>query len=103
MEINFGKYKIRVEILVAILVVFWVMFGHILCSCCKVNLFEGLKGIGKKRGKQGSIESKADIAKRELEKAQTNFDRAERDFNIAKNRLDQAQDFYGRNSNISVE
>jgi hypothetical protein len=24
------------------LVVFWVMFGHILCSCCKVSLFEGI-------------------------------------------------------------
>lgn len=43
MEISIGSYKIRVEILVAIVVVFWVMFGHILCGCCKVGLFEGME------------------------------------------------------------
>ena len=42
MEISIGSYKFRVEILIAIVIVFWVMFGHILCSCCRVNLFEGL-------------------------------------------------------------
>ena len=40
MEISIGSYKFRVEILIAIVIVFWVMFGHILCGCCKVNLFE---------------------------------------------------------------
>ena len=42
MEISIGSYKFRVEILIAIVIVFWVMFGHILCSCCRVNLLEGL-------------------------------------------------------------
>jgi len=45
MEIYIGKYKMRVEILVVIVILFWVMFGHILCSCCKVSLFEGLKNM----------------------------------------------------------
>ena len=40
MEISIGSYKFRVEILVAILIVFWIMFGHMLCGCCRVNLFE---------------------------------------------------------------
>ena len=40
MEISIGSYKLRVEILIAIVVVFWIMFGHVLCSCCRVNLFE---------------------------------------------------------------
>lgn len=47
MEISIGSYKFRVEILLAIIVVFWIMSGHILCSCCRVNLFEGLTN-GKK-------------------------------------------------------
>ncbi len=42
MEISIGLYKLRLEIILGIIVVFWVMFGHILCSCCKVSLFEGM-------------------------------------------------------------
>ena len=40
MEISIGSYKFRVEILIAIVIVSWIMFGHMLCSCCRVNLFE---------------------------------------------------------------
>ena len=43
MIISIGPYKVRVEILVAIIVVFWIMFGHLLCGCCKMNLFEGFR------------------------------------------------------------
>lgn len=43
MDISIGSYKVRVEILVAIVVVFWIMFGHLLCGCCKISLFEGFK------------------------------------------------------------
>ena len=42
MNISIGSCNFRLEILVAIVVVFWVMFGHLLCGCCKVNLFEGM-------------------------------------------------------------
>ena len=42
MEISIGSYKFRVEILIAIVIVFWIMFGHVLCSCCRVKIFEGL-------------------------------------------------------------
>jgi hypothetical protein len=42
MEISIGSYKFRVEILVAIVIVFWIMFGHMLCGCCRVNIFEGM-------------------------------------------------------------
>ena len=45
MEISIGSYKFRLEILILIVVVFWIMFGHMLCSCCRVNLFkEGFVG-----------------------------------------------------------
>ena len=43
MDISIGSYKVRVEILVAIVVVFWIMFGHLLCGCCRMNLFEGFR------------------------------------------------------------
>lgn len=42
MEISVGSYKVRVEIVLLMIVVFWVMFGHLLCGCCKVGLFEGM-------------------------------------------------------------
>ena len=43
MDISIGSYKVRVEILVAIVVIFWIMFGHLLCGCCRMNLFEGFR------------------------------------------------------------
>jgi hypothetical protein len=51
MEIAIGSYKFRLEILVLIVVVFWIMFGHLLCGCCNVSMMEGLqimngRGIG---------------------------------------------------------
>ena len=42
MEISIGSYKFRLEILILIVVVSWIMFGHILCGCCRVNLLEGM-------------------------------------------------------------
>ena len=42
MELSIGSFKCRLEILIIIVVVFWIMCGHILCGCCKFNLFEGL-------------------------------------------------------------
>ena len=42
MEISIGSHKVRVEILVLIVIVFWIMFGHLLCSCSRVTMFEGM-------------------------------------------------------------
>uniref|UniRef100_A0A6C0KNE9 Uncharacterized protein n=1 Tax=viral metagenome TaxID=1070528 RepID=A0A6C0KNE9_9ZZZZ len=46
MEISIGSYKLRVEVLILIVIIFWIMFGHMLCSCCKFNLNfrEGFSG-----------------------------------------------------------
>ena len=46
MEISIGSYKFRLEILILIVVVFWIMFGHILCSCCLFRI-EGFSGANK--------------------------------------------------------
>ena len=52
MEISIGSYKLRLEILILIVVVFWIMFGHLLCGCSRVGLFEAMSTIknGKKEG-----------------------------------------------------
>jgi len=45
MEIAFGTYKIRLEILLILIFLLWVTFGHALCSCCTMSLREGLETI----------------------------------------------------------
>lgn len=37
MEVTIGSYKVRIEIAILIIIVFWVLAGHLLCSCCKVR------------------------------------------------------------------
>lgn len=48
MEISIGSHKVRLEILILIVVVSWIMFGHILCSCSKVGFYEGLEMMSDK-------------------------------------------------------
>ena len=43
MEISIGSYKFRLEIIIAIIIVFWIMFGHLLCSCSRVTMYEGMQ------------------------------------------------------------
>ena len=47
MEISIGSYKCRLEICLLIVVLFWIMFGHVMCSCCTVSMKEGLEMIKK--------------------------------------------------------
>ena len=62
MDISIGSYKVRVEILVAIVVVFWIMFGHLLCGCCRMNLFEGFREGGPGTNAINSSKFKSDAA-----------------------------------------
>ena len=56
MDIFIGSYKVRVEILVAIVVIFWILFGHLLCGCCRMNLFEGFReGITSEQRFKGRV------------------------------------------------
>jgi hypothetical protein len=43
MDISIGPYKFRLEIVILIVVIAWIMFGHLLCSCSKMGLKEGLE------------------------------------------------------------
>ena len=42
MELDLFGFKIRVEILILIVLVYWVLWGHLLCSCSKIGMMEGL-------------------------------------------------------------
>jgi hypothetical protein len=58
MEISIGSYKFRLEILLLIAIVYWIMFGHILCSCSRVGIIEGLemaKKLGRKTVKKHNL------------------------------------------------
>ena len=41
MVINFFGYKFRVEILILIIIIYWILFGHTICGCSNVGLIEG--------------------------------------------------------------
>ena len=51
MEISLFGYKFRVEILILIVIVYWILAGHTLCGCSKVGLMEGFQKI--KEGLKG--------------------------------------------------
>jgi hypothetical protein len=46
MDLSIGSYKCRVEILILIIIISWILFGHLLCSCSRVGMKEGFE-IGK--------------------------------------------------------
>jgi hypothetical protein len=43
MEISIFGFKFRLEILILIVVVYWIMAGHLLCSCATFPLMEGME------------------------------------------------------------
>jgi hypothetical protein len=63
MEITIGSYKCRLEICVLIVVLFWIMFGHVMCSCCTMSMQEGLETMknAAKKAKEGFV---APVARR---------------------------------------
>ena len=63
MEITIGSYKCRLEICILIFVLFWIMFGHVMCSCCTMSAQEGLETMKNviKKGKEGFV---APVARR---------------------------------------
>jgi len=66
MDIAIGSYKLRIEIVLVGLVLLWILFGHLLCSCCTVSFREGFdlaKG-GLLGGMKGALEGLTDAAKK---------------------------------------
>jgi hypothetical protein len=43
MNISIGSFKIRLETLILIALLLWILWGHLLCSCSRIGLMEGLE------------------------------------------------------------
>ena len=43
LNIKIGSYTIRGEIVLLIIIVSWVLFGHLFCSCSKIGIEEGFE------------------------------------------------------------
>jgi hypothetical protein len=65
MEISIGSYKCRLEICILAFVLFWIMFGHVMCSCCTMSMQEGLAIMGKSLGKKEGFVT-APVAKKRV-------------------------------------
>ncbi len=49
-SIGSKKFTFRLEILVLIIVVSWILWGHLLCSCSKIGVSEGFAMINSYSG-----------------------------------------------------
>ena len=45
MDISIGSYKVRLEILLLIVILFWIIFGHAMCSCSTMSAMEGFQAL----------------------------------------------------------
>jgi hypothetical protein len=47
MEISILGMKFRLEVVVLIVILYWILWGHVICSCSRVGLLEGLETMQK--------------------------------------------------------
>lgn len=73
MEVSFGNYKLRIEILILIVIVFWILFGHLLCSCSKITVQEGLYMIKQIRNEGFSSANSTGIPREYLKTGQPTY------------------------------
>lgn len=69
MDISIGPYKFRLEILILIGLLLWVIFGHVVCSCSRVGLMEGYTAM-----KDGIEAADASVKKQVAKKDMTSGD-----------------------------
>ncbi len=55
-DVSIGSYKMKIIHLAGIVFLIWIIFGHALCSCCRVNVFEGFTEGGE--GGEGEEDKK---------------------------------------------
>lgn len=65
MDISIGPYKFRLEILILIGLLLWVIFGHIVCSCSRVGLMEGME-VMKDAVTAADASAKKQVAKKDM-------------------------------------
>lgn len=62
MNLTIGSFKCRVEICILIVFIFWLMFGHLLCSCSKVGVREGFDIMATAMGAKTETKKKEGFA-----------------------------------------
>lgn len=65
MDISIGPYKFRLEILILIGLLLWVIFGHVVCSCSRVGLMEGFE-IATDAATAADASAKKKVAQKEM-------------------------------------
>ena len=63
MEISIGSYKVRLEILILIVILLWVIFGHALCSCSTMSTREGFEAVASAVGGKETMKNKKTSSK----------------------------------------
>ena len=43
MDLSIGSYKCRLEVCLLIIIISWILFGHLLCSCSRIGMMEGFQ------------------------------------------------------------
>lgn len=71
-DVSIGSYKMKLVHLAGIVILIWIIFGHTLCSCCIVHVFEGFEGQkeeeDKKEGYKEGMEQSDEEKEKEKEK-----------------------------------
>lgn len=57
MEISIGSYKVRLEILILIVILLWIIFGHALCSCSTMSAKEGFTAVASAVGAKETMKN----------------------------------------------
>jgi len=63
MEITVFGIKLRLGVIILIVVLYWLLWGHVLCSCSRVGLLEGVVGsmsMCKQINEDGTLKKDAD-------------------------------------------
>jgi hypothetical protein len=75
MDISFFGYKLNLEILILIGVVYLILVGHTVCGCCNMGkIMEGLSDMASSSiDPSGNIQTKKEEVKQKIQNAQTNL------------------------------
>jgi hypothetical protein len=80
MELSIGSYKCRLEVCLLIIIISWILFGHLFCSCSRVGMVEGFEigknivaSIGKSSAKKENFEKKNGDKKEGFKNISTGF------------------------------
>jgi hypothetical protein len=65
MDISIGPYKFRLEILILIGLLLWVIFGHVIGSCSRIGLMEGFE-IASDAAAAADASAKKKVAQKEM-------------------------------------